>query len=327
MTVSAIITFFREDLTLARAIESCLSQSFTLKEIIIVANLATDRSIAIAEYYRDLYPDRIDLLYESKQGANYARNRGLKAINADWVQFLDADDELMQHKVAHQVDLIEQNSEMPSLIIAAAEVQIHDDNGSVNSYIKVVEEDPQEALIKGLAGTTCSNLWRTNTLKALGGFDEQFSFIDDPLLVFKIISNGYVTIIDNNPLTIVNHWYNMESISRTSDTDKIIQILKQIFYLFESIEIWMKENISDNQKYISLIERQKYLTVRNYHYQSYPDIAFLKEFVRLHPVKPKIMTSLKSYYYYIAGKPFNRNWKKYPNLFYQGIKNINKVFK
>ena len=60
MTVSAIITFFREDLTLARAIESCLSQSFTLKEIILVANLATDRSIAIAESYRDLYPDRID---------------------------------------------------------------------------------------------------------------------------------------------------------------------------------------------------------------------------------------------------------------------------
>ena len=326
MKVSVIIPFCDDEHTLGRAIESCLGQVVQFSEIILVGNNATERSIAIAAAYRERHPGQIILLHEARQGANFARNQGLQRASGDWIQFLDADDELLPNKTAHQLELIQRSVGVVQLILAAATVEVYTAGGGRFTYTKEIRQDIAEAMIMGQAGTTCSNLWQREQLLTLGGFDTGYRYIDDPLLVYKFIESGCAYIRDSTPLTRIHHDHRRESITRTHNTDKIKQTLHEAFYLFDLIEKWLQVNHPQEKSYYKLLGQQKYLILRNYHFLLYPDVAFLKEFAVQHRVKPNAMTALRSYYYYLSNRITMQGVLRYPEFCILALRNLHKLF-
>lgn len=105
--VSIIIPVYNGEKYLAAAIESALAQDWERKEIIVVNDGSTDRSLEIIEAYRPL----LTVINQKNGGACNARNAGLRAAAGDYIQYLDQDDLLHPEKISLQVrDLLRESA-------------------------------------------------------------------------------------------------------------------------------------------------------------------------------------------------------------------------
>ena len=86
---------------LGAALESCLAQTWTPCEVIVVDDGSTDGSQAVAARYAGR---GVRLQSQSKQGAAAARNAALRAAQGDYLQYLDADDLLAPGKITAQLE-------------------------------------------------------------------------------------------------------------------------------------------------------------------------------------------------------------------------------
>ncbi len=100
--VSVIIPNYNCSIWLNRVVESCMLQSY-LHEIIVVDDHSEDNSWEILQNLKQLYPDIIHIYRNTEKGANYARNLGFEKSSGDYIQWLDADDFLLQGKFENQI--------------------------------------------------------------------------------------------------------------------------------------------------------------------------------------------------------------------------------
>ena len=101
-SVSVIIPTLNRIKFIDRAIESVVNQSLYPDEIIVIDNGSTDNTI---NHIKNYYPEVI-IFVESRVGVSFARNKGIKESNCDWVAFLDSDDEWLPKKLEKQMKLI-----------------------------------------------------------------------------------------------------------------------------------------------------------------------------------------------------------------------------
>ena len=90
MTISALITTYNRIGLVGRAIESVLNQSLAPDEIIVVDDGSKDGT---ADFVRTRYGQRLRLVQQPNEGISGSHRRAIKEAQADWVAFLDSDDE------------------------------------------------------------------------------------------------------------------------------------------------------------------------------------------------------------------------------------------
>jgi len=110
--VSIIIPVYNSELYLAETIQSALNQTWLNKEVIIVDDGSTDRSLFVAEGFTS---DNVKIFSQTNGGASSARNKGLKESKGDFIQFLDADDLLMPNKIETQIKQLANNPDKLSI--------------------------------------------------------------------------------------------------------------------------------------------------------------------------------------------------------------------
>jgi len=104
--VSIIIPCYNAAPRLEACLKSCMEQTYPNLEIIFVDNNSTDNSLAIAHQFAAIAPFRFEVLHCPQKGANYARNLGFTHAKGQYIQWLDADDELAPDKIALQVEAL-----------------------------------------------------------------------------------------------------------------------------------------------------------------------------------------------------------------------------
>lgn len=88
-TISVIIPAYNAEKFIGEAIESALNQTRPAREIVVVDDASTDRTVEIARGYGD----RVQVLVNNvNSGPGYSRNAGVAASTGDYLAFLDADD-------------------------------------------------------------------------------------------------------------------------------------------------------------------------------------------------------------------------------------------
>jgi cellulose synthase/poly-beta-1,6-N-acetylglucosamine synthase-like glycosyltransferase len=98
--VSIIIPCYNAAPRLAQCLHSCLNQTHPNLEIILVNNNSTDVSVEIAQKIAASASHPINIVECLDPGANHARNRGFTDAKGEYIQWLDADDELDANKIA-----------------------------------------------------------------------------------------------------------------------------------------------------------------------------------------------------------------------------------
>ncbi|HEG2580994.1 TPA: glycosyltransferase family 2 protein [Campylobacter lari] len=92
--ISIILPTYNVEKYIARALESCINQSFKDIEIIVVNDCGSDKSIDIAKEYASK-DDRIKIIHnEENLGTFTSRNIGVLNAKSDFIMFLDPDDYL-----------------------------------------------------------------------------------------------------------------------------------------------------------------------------------------------------------------------------------------
>ena len=168
-TVSLIVPCFNSGVFLREAIASCLWQTYSPMEIIVVDDGSSDGAVD------DLYRMKDGRLYDGKKlrifkqtrsGGPAARNRGLNEASGEFVKFLDADDLLMPGAVKEQVEISEKlgRDEVTYGTFAWFGAK---QSGFWN---RIVEQgDCADLVLKNILNTT--PLLRTEHVRAVGGFD------------------------------------------------------------------------------------------------------------------------------------------------------------
>lgn len=98
--LSIIVPIYNAENTLARCINSILSQSFSDFELILINDGSTDHSAEICASFTAIDP-RVSYYNKKNGGVSSARNLGLRMAKGEYVTFVDADDYLLQTCYEH----------------------------------------------------------------------------------------------------------------------------------------------------------------------------------------------------------------------------------
>ncbi|EAK0817867.1 glycosyltransferase family 2 protein [Campylobacter lari] len=117
--ISIILPTYNVEKYIARALESCINQTFKDIEIIVVDDLGNDKSIDIAKEYASK-DDRIKIIHnEQNLKLLRARYEGVKVATSPYIMFLDPDDYLELNACEECVKILNKNNKIDLIFFDA----------------------------------------------------------------------------------------------------------------------------------------------------------------------------------------------------------------
>lgn len=245
--VSVIIPTYNRANLLERAIQSVLSQTHPVHEIIVVDDGSTDNTKTVVSKYAG----KVQYIFQQNAGPSAARNRGIKVATGDWITFLDSDDEWFPEKIERQLSVIEKH---PELKWCACNLESQNESGyqsrqipsdiSQNLAKSGYFKDYFEVASRGIAFQVVGMMVSKNTLDIMEGFDERLINGEDEDLWWRIALKypciGYV------PISCYRTYITDNSLSRQN---------MQTHYMLKSIEKIMQIAIEDYPDRLQIFSR------------------------------------------------------------------------
>ena len=101
--VSVLIPAHNAEAWIGDSIKSAIAQTWRHKEIIVVDDGSTDKTLATAQQFES---NEVRVVTQPNQGAAVARNTAFSVAQGDYIQWLDADDILDPRKIENQAQKI-----------------------------------------------------------------------------------------------------------------------------------------------------------------------------------------------------------------------------
>lgn len=186
-TIAAIIPAYNAARYIARAVASVRGQTRPVDAIVVVDDGSKDSTRTVAE---SLGHD-IRLVVQENAGPSAARNRGAAQVSADYIAFLDADDEWLPETIAALADVLDR---LPDVALATADMSAVDDAGglifpswfarhgladAVAGWASSPVPNPVAALMRKNFVATSVVLVRSAVFRALGGFRTDLRYGED----------------------------------------------------------------------------------------------------------------------------------------------------
>lgn len=185
--ISIVLPTHNRALTIVRAVNSVLDQSYRNIELIVVDDASTDSSLELLGQIDD---PRLHILKQSQcGGAASARNRGVAHAKGEYLAFQDSDDYWLPEKLAKQVKLIARQREPLGLVYCSA-LRIHGQGRQVNfipfNMSKQIEGNIHSNLLARNFIWTQTWLLKRELFDALGGFDAKIKRLEDWDFVLRL---------------------------------------------------------------------------------------------------------------------------------------------
>lgn len=125
--VSIIMGIYNCEGTLAEAIDSILSQTYSEWKLIMCDDGSKDSTYKIAEEYQKKYPQKIFLIKNDKNmGLNFTLNHCLEYADTEYVARMDGDDISLPERLEKEIDFLDVHSEYA---IVSCPMIYFDENG------------------------------------------------------------------------------------------------------------------------------------------------------------------------------------------------------
>ncbi|MFP3867809.1 MAG: glycosyltransferase family 2 protein [Desulfobacteraceae bacterium] len=176
--VSVVIPTYNRALLLKTAIQSVLDQNFHDFEIIVVDDASEDTTYQTVNGFKD---NRLKYIYhEIQKGEAASRNTGITNASAQYIAFLDDDDEWLPEKLKLQIDLLENRlSKVGAVYTGFLFVNLHDKR-ILRQRIPTKRGDVfNEMLVTNVVGAPSTVLIKRQCIDRVGLFDEKLSYFVD----------------------------------------------------------------------------------------------------------------------------------------------------
>ncbi len=188
--VSVIIPTYNRAHLIADAVQSVLDQTYPNIEVIVVDDGSTDETVKVL----DRFGDAVTVLKQVNQGVAAARNTGIKAVQGDYISFLDSDDMFVPEKIARQMETPPGKDALH--FCRLANVDLIEGSGiakrMIGDNINWITTDAQgnaldqiNDLAKGRYINVVGLLARREVVERIGDFDPRFSAGEDEDWIFR----------------------------------------------------------------------------------------------------------------------------------------------
>lgn len=174
MTVSVVITVYNGAWCIERALDSVLSQTRSVEEVLVCDDGSTDGTADLVE---QRYGPPVRVLRFPHRNATACRSDGLDRATGDWFAFMDADDVWLPEKNARQLEFLESH---PSVRWIGTNGELFGRDGVIlddwfSQYFDQVHDitgDVLVPLIERCFPLLSSMMVRAEAYRAVGGLDQ-----------------------------------------------------------------------------------------------------------------------------------------------------------
>ena len=187
--VSILIPAYNAEPWISDAISSALRQTWRNKEIIVVDDGSTDRTLAVASPFAK---EGVTVVSQNNRGASSARNRAYSLCQGDYIQWLDADDVLAPDRISRQMAFVETDRNPWLLLSSEWGRFLYRTSGAKFIHTELWQDLPP---LDWLLRKMTLNIWiqpgawlvSRELSEAAGPWDERLSFDDDGEYFCRVI--------------------------------------------------------------------------------------------------------------------------------------------
>ena len=203
MRISIVLPCYNAAAHLERCLTGLFAQTHGDLELIAVNDGSTDNTGAVLEAALRNAPFPTTMIHQANAGACAARNAGLHVATGSYIQFMDADDELLPEKIAHQAAIAEQNG-LPDLIVGSARTFNADGEPQHTDVQRPGNRDLWMDLMRHHLGGTPTNLWKSATVRSVGGWNIHMKSSQEYDLMFRLLQQHSTILFDDSVLTNIH---------------------------------------------------------------------------------------------------------------------------
>lgn len=266
---SIVIPCYNAQKWIAAAIESCLNQTYSPIEIIVIDDGSSDQSLEIVKRYSD----RIRWETGSNRGGNYARNRGFALSQGDYIQFLDADDILLPEKIEQQVRCFEETQ--ADVVYSDWRYQFHQADQKIElGEIQVCgpKQDFLEDLLANHRWTPIiCTLFTREIVEKSGGWDEELEAAQDRDFLFLTAFAGAKFAYSPGCHSLYRRYGNV-----TVSSQSKMRWLDNHTMVMQKAENWLTKSGKLSLRYCQALAKAYYDMGREFLYSDFPRLQHSK---------------------------------------------------
>ncbi|PJI09850.1 MULTISPECIES: glycosyltransferase [Clostridium] len=246
--ISAIIPTYNGEKFIGETIESIMSQTLPVEELIIIDDKSSDDTLKICEKYSEKYSDIFIYKNKSNIGSSASRNKGIKLSKNNIILFMDQDDialpTLVEKELSYLISLNKKNSSCnPWVGVHSAYQQINQYGNVINTVIDWKQVQSSELLgyefVRNHIITNSGMLLDKRTVIKCGMFDENLNYSQDWDLWLKICQVAGIGYI-NEPMIKLRRHDNNTSRNVEDFINDEIKILKKYDIKFIKTSIFKR---------------------------------------------------------------------------------------
>lgn len=262
--VSAIIPLFNGEQFINESIESLLSQTHPIDEIIVIDDKSTDRGLEQVQKLTEKNETVKLLRNSSNKGSSHCRNLGIKESSGDYVLFLDQDDYLAPSFLDETNNHLNQRTgkEIAGLHTSYF---IVDEKGEITAETSYKEIQPEEFLgyqfVRNRILSNSGTVIKKSVLEQTGLYDESLKFSQDWDLWLRIGKTGIFSYLKKSLTYIRRHSNNTSNkIDGFLSDERTILEKYDLEFVKKSISsrnLTAEENMSDFASLLLRLNKEK----------------------------------------------------------------------
>ena len=162
---------------ISESINSVISQTYTNWELIIVDDYSNDDSQEIISSFASKFDSIKTHFNPENKGANYCRNLGIESAKGSYIIFLDADDLLAKDCLKNRILKI-QNTNF-DFCVFTMQVFFKKVGDSISTWKPNSKKPLNDFLFHKLPWQTMQPIWKTDFIRSIGGFNQDFERMQD----------------------------------------------------------------------------------------------------------------------------------------------------
>ena len=227
--VSIVIPVHNGEKYIKESIDSCLAQTYSNIEIIVVDDKSTDNTLEILKGYGEkikVFP------VEKQNGLGNVINIGIRASKGKYIARMDADDIMYPDRIEKQVEYLENN---PSCVAVGGQIDVINENSDITGHREYAQNDKDlkknRFLFQPFAHPAVT--LRKSTLEEIGLYPEDMWKVEDVKLFLILSTKGEFA---NLPDTVLKYRMTFQ----TESQSKMVEHFK----LTNDMRKWAIQNLN-----------------------------------------------------------------------------------